>query len=256
MITLEVKFLKMPQNYLKVLITNTDRNFSSTLSSRHLSFADLSFEITFRKVDTYKNCLKAKQIPSFVSLTRIVRKFVSYAPQTETLQQLNPEFIYEIQVSLIDLKNNEVLAESINQYFHYKTKIEEKFDKYGFIKPTKSKILSQSEKDVYDAVKKETRFMGLDTLLPEKDIRQFVFNARDSRSIGTFVKSEFKYSNPSKEDTLKKMLFAKSTNLFFDDVYGIENKFMRNEWGLGPIYAYDGNYKVERKKAIEEQNDT
>ena len=108
------------------------------------------------------------------------------------------------------------------------------------------KLLSKSEKDNINYVIAAKNIMGMHSLLNKKDIKKFTYENRGYKNIDEFVDSKFKVSKLLTENRKKKVLFSVQSKMHFEDKIEEknkeENKFMGNEWFMGPIYSYDYNY--------------
>lgn len=264
--TIKITLINHRADSVTIRISNTDLFFTEKLIKHNISIKNLKYKLHIHLVDNIDRVIKTKFIPSHTREQNSKTFYINFlfdniVQELKSMYHFNKSNLYKIKVELIESFSTENL--------HFIYNIPEKIlsdsdfiyinNNYGVIDDNiinnlhkniyGKKLLSKSEKDAIKAVKDELECRELEHVLNEKEIKNFTFECRNYEDINTFVDSKYKFSKNMDDKRQKKVLYATNSKLFFDDKMMMNdvdlknNRFMKNEWFMGPVYSYDANYK-------------
>ena len=248
---------KKTLNSIKLKIENKDLFFSEKLIRDSVNFNDLIYKLTLKDYGPIREIIKKKEIPKEVQLNKIKIIQIDYKMELEfTISDLDSFNCYEILIEAVDKTSNhsnnsnkqKVYATSNEIIANTKYEMTEFFDSArNFVYKINKSILCKSEKELVDKVINRNE---IPHGLSEKEVKKFVFESRNHTNTKDFINSKYKFSKRMTEERKNKIVFSTNTEIIFNEKFKDKDKnpFMKNEWFMGGIYAYDYNYEDLQNK--------
>lgn len=254
---LNIEIFKANPKFLSFFIKNKDINFTEKIIVKDINILNLRYKIVIERLNEIESCIKTKYIPQFYN--QLTEKEINYSPidTLVNLEDIDDKFLYKLRVYLVEkLFNGNEDTHKVSNSLYLCTKYglitEEIMDKLYRAKYKTKKIYSISEKDNMKAIQVEIRLKELEGMLDDKTIRNFTLENRNHKNIEEFTNSKSRYSKKMSDERVKKVLYSTNSRLFFDNKFNEQSKknsdrghkspFLKNEWFMGPVYAYDENY--------------
>jgi hypothetical protein len=254
---LNVILTKYSEGKITITVSNTDLYFTEYVMREKIDFKNLSFQIEFGVLDNIQTVLRTKYIPNYIKNAdlKIYEKGFTFNDFEFEISDIDKKFIYKVSAKLVEkipkikLENtikqsNELILNSI-----YGVINEEKLKLLFSKEKNKKQVFSNAEKDVMKNINNELEFQELGSFLKEDEVKRLTFENRNFKEIGKFLNSNYKCSKKMDLKRKNKILYSTNATLFYDNkvmknnIPFTENPFLKNEWHMGPIYAYNYNYK-------------
>ena len=245
-------------------ILNKQTNFSDRIIKENINSNRLYYKLIINILGDINSIIRSKIIPNVKNskIRQIKYDFIECIGVK--INDLDDKYVYSFKVDLIEKLENEKYIyfenynkDEINERILVESNIIEYNPKYGklndiiidklYKKYFSKKILSLSEKEANKKIFNRVEINDLNNIIDKKEINKYTFENRNYKDIENFKNSNFKFSKKMTEDRKKKIIYTANAIVHFDEVVSRNNKsenpFLKNEWFMGPIYAYDRNYK-------------
>ena len=260
---IEIKLVKVNRNpnekfvnfYFKLSIVNNDLFLTEKIIEKNIQLKDLKYKTKIIQLDEFSKIIKSNFLQEYYPSQQILFYYKDYSNKEIylDLKELNRDYLYKIETSLVEIIPNSKLENEFyksSQILFYPKKglITKKIINQLYKERYKPKrFFSKSEKDNIKNLNSKMKMEGLDNFLNNRTIKNLTYEGRTYDNINQFVDSKYKVSKLMTDIRKQKVLFSTQTHLFFDEKTKYtkkENKdpFLKNEWFMGPIYSYDYNY--------------
>ena len=259
-IKIKINSLKNSSSLLIDIISN-DTYFTEKIIEKNIQIKNLKYKLSINLIDNLNRMVKSKFMPTnpllkAQNLKEILVDF-NFNDSTFEINNLDKNNVYRVTIQLVEAGKNEYFYSP--EIIHKNSNVlivntihgeinQDKINQIHQIKH-KKKIFCNSEKDAIKIVNNEIVFQELDNILPFEDIKSLTMENRIYKNIENFTNSNYKFSKKMTEERKKKIIYKANSQIYFEEKMiknGIDlnkNKFLNNEWFMGPIYSYDNNYK-------------